>query len=128
MLHRHLFAVVTTDNNTEPSQIPDNELVSFDDSLKKMMYIAVVVHNMSGDQWEKMVVLGGRNVTTSVDGSSYYNAPLKRENTYYTFVRAYAYDHNDRVSSSKVECKTNFENYRTQDTHPVTTQSQLVSY
>ena len=97
-LCRHLFVVVTTDNNTEPSQIPDNKLVSFTDPLRDTIYIAMVVRNMSGDQWEKMILLGAGNITMSVDGSSYYNAPLDREKTYFTFVRAYAYDHNDSVS------------------------------
>ncbi|XP_065917231.1 uncharacterized protein [Dysidea avara] len=91
----HLFVVVTTDNSTEPSQIPDSDLVDFNDPLRDTMYIAMVLHNMSGDQWEKMIVLGAGNVTMSVDGSSYHNAPLDREKTYFTFVRAYAYDHND---------------------------------
>ena len=98
ILRRHLFVVVTTDNSTEPSQIPDSDLVDFNDPLRDTMYIAMVLHNMSGDQWEKMIVLGAGNVTMSVDGSSYHNAPLDREKTYFTFVRAYAYDHNDSVS------------------------------
>ena len=96
---RHLFVIVTTDNSTEPSQIPDGDLVSYSTSAK-MMYIAAVVHNMSGDEWQKMLVLGGGNVTELNDGSTtkkFYNAPLNRENTYFTFVRAYAYSHSDSV-------------------------------
>jgi len=91
---------VTTDNNTEPSQIPDSKLVGYSPTTS-MMYIAAVVHNMSGDQWEKILVLGAGYITQLVDGSvtkRFYNAPLNRDFTYFTFVRAYAYDHNDTVS------------------------------
>ena len=133
MLHRYLFVVVTTNNRTEPSQIPDNLLVNYDQS-KNSTYVAVVVHNMSGDQWEKMLVLGGGNITELVDSTTnpstskrYHNVPLVRGTTYFTFVRAYAYDHNDTVSSvidyMKWKC---CEHYRTQDMHQVATQSQLV--
>ena len=134
MLHRHLFVVVTTGNRTEPSQIPDNLLVNYDQS-KNSTYVAVVVHNMSGDQWEKMLVLGGGNITELVDSTTnpptikrYHNIPLVRGTTYFTFVRAYAYDHNDTVSVV-VDCmKWKYcEHYRIQDMHQVATQSQLVS-
>ena len=75
--------------------VPDRELVSFNES-DRMMYITTVVRNMSGDQWEKEIVIGNRSNYT-LAGKRYYNAPLNKDNTYYLFVRAYAYSHNDSV-------------------------------
>ena len=76
-------------------EVPDTELVSFTES-DRMMYVTTVVRNMSGDQWEKNIVIGnGSNFTLA--GKKYYNAPLDKNNTYYIFVRAYAYSHSDSV-------------------------------
>ena len=131
---RYLFIVVTRNNNTEPSQIPDSDLVSFHDSSTMMMYVATVIHNISGCGWENMLVLGSRSITELVDTSTnsptikrYFNAPLVRGTTYYTFVRAYAYDHNDTVSVVVDLNRINCEHYRTQDMYQVDTHSQLVS-
>lgn len=93
--YRHLFVVVTTDGTTVPTQVPDNELVSFSES-DTLMYVTTVIRNMSGDQWEKMIVIGNESITTEA-GKTYYNAPLDKNYMYYMFVRAYAYSHNDSV-------------------------------
>lgn len=94
-LFSHLFVVVTTNATTVPLTVPDRELVSFSES-DKMMYITTVVRNMSGDQWEKKIVIGnGSNF--ALDEKTYYNAPLNKDNTYYIFVRAYAYNHSPSV-------------------------------
>ena len=92
---RHLFVVVTTDGATVPTRVPDNDLVSFSES-DRLMYITTVIRNMSGDQWEKMIVIGNGSNTTEA-GKMYYNAPLDKSLTYYMFVRAYAYSHTDSV-------------------------------
>ena len=87
---------MTTDQTTVPIQVPDSNLVSYSESDKKM-YVTAVVRNMSGDQWEKKIVIGnGGNITEA--GINYYNAPLNKDNTYYLFVRAYAFNHSDSVS------------------------------
>ena len=79
-----------------PMEVPDAELVSFTES-DRMMYITSVVRNMSGDQWEKNIVIGSGSNSTLPGGKKYYNAPLNKNNTYYIFVRAYAYSHSDSV-------------------------------
>lgn len=92
----HLFVIVTTNKTIVPNQVPDSDLVSYSKS-DKLMYVTAVVRNMSGDQWEKKIVIGnGRNVT-GVGKEYYYNAPLNKDNTYYIFVRAYAFNHSDSV-------------------------------
>lgn len=94
--YRHLFVVVTTDENLIPSQVPDDDLVDYS-SASMNMYITAVVRNMSGDQWEKEIVIGDNSNDTH-DQVTYYNVPLDKENTYYVFVRAYAYSHTQSVS------------------------------
>ena len=86
---------MTTNETTVPNQVPDNSLVSFSES-DKMMYVTTVIRNMSGDQWEKMIVIGNES-NTEEGGNIYYNAPLDKSLMYYIFVRAYAYSHNDSV-------------------------------
>ena len=108
-----MFVVVTTNNETTPSQIPDSDLVSYGDlgssgafvsyggivgDKSSIMYVAAVLNNKSGDLGEKMLVLGNESIST-VGDKEYYNAPLDRRCTYYTFVRAYADNHNASVST-----------------------------
>jgi len=87
---------VTTNQNLVPSQVPDGDLVGHSVS-GNLTYITAVVRNMSGDQWEKEIVIGDKS-NYDYDGVTYYNAPLDKDLTYYTFVRAYAYSHNASVS------------------------------
>ena len=94
--YSHLFVVLTTNQNLLPSQVSDDDLVSHSKSAN-MMYITAVIHNMSGDQWEKEIIIGDES-NDVYDGVIYYNAPLNKDLTYYTFVRAYAYSHNASVS------------------------------
>ena len=86
---------MTTDATTVPMRVPDNRLVSFSES-DRTMYVTAVVYNMSGDQWEMIVVGSGSNITTDA-GIKYYNAPLNRAYDNFIFVRAYAYSHSDSV-------------------------------
>ena len=88
--------MVTTDKNVLPSEVPDSDLVAY--KLPSVMYVAAVVHNMSGDQWEKMLVLGNESVSEN-NGVRYSNVLLNRDYIYYTFVRAYAYKHTPSVST-----------------------------
>ena len=88
---------MTTNGSLLPSQVPDDKLDNYDSGRLLNMYITTVVRNMSGDQWEKVLVIGNRNNFTH-DQVKYYNAPLNKDNTYYLFVRAYAYDHTESVS------------------------------
>ena len=105
----HLSVVVTTNNETTPSQIPDSDLVSYGDlgsfsalagyggivgDKSSIVYVAAV---LNGDLGE-MLVLGNESIST-VGDKEYYNAPLDRQLTYYTFVRAYADNHNVSVST-----------------------------
>ena len=92
-----LFVVVTTDGDVRPSQVSNDDLKSYS-SGSLNMYITAVVRNMSGDQWEKELVIGNKSNYTDDDQVKYYNAPLDKERTYYIFVRAYAYDHTESVS------------------------------
>ena len=114
--------VVTTDNKTQPSQIPDEELKSYSEAVgtstgavvgasyagiltdktsNDILYVAAVVAGTSGDLGGIVFVLG--NGSMSEDGDKkYYNAPLDREHTYYTFVRAYASNHSSSVSDGFV--------------------------
>ena len=98
MSHRHLFVVVTTNNSLIPSQVPDRNLAGYGSETMNM-YITAVVYNMSGDQWDKEIVIGNKSNYTHGQ-VMYYNAPLDKDNTYYIFVRAYAYSHNESVSVS----------------------------
>ena len=106
----HLSVVVTTNNETTPSQIPDSDLVSYGDlgsfsalagyggivgDKSSIMYVAAVLNGDLG----KMLVLGNESISR-VGDKEYYNAPLDRRCTYYTFVRAYADNHNATVSTS----------------------------
>ena len=52
------------------------------------MYVTAVVSNLTGDQWKREIVIGDGN-SYHYDGIIYYNAPLIKGNTYYSFVRAY---------------------------------------
>ena len=81
-----------------PSQVPDDDLVGYS-SASMNMYITAVVRNMSGNQWEKEIVIGDNSNDTH-NQVMYRNAPLNKENTYYVFVRAYAYSHSPSVSVS----------------------------
>jgi len=110
--------VVTTNNKTQPSQIPDENLKSYseavatstgvvagasyagvltDETSDDILYVAAVVAGRGGDLGGMVFVLG--NGSMSKDGDKkYYNAPLDRKRTYYTFVRAYANNHSISVS------------------------------
>ena len=106
----HLSVVVTTNNETTPSQVPDSDLVSYGDlgssgalasyggivgDKSSIMYVAAI---LNGDLGEKMLVLGNEGISR-VGDKEYYNAPLDRQCTYYTFFRAYANNHNASVST-----------------------------
>jgi len=108
-----LFVVVTTNNETSPSQIPDDKLVSYDDFVSSgagagasyggivgnkspILYVAAALTNANGDLREMMLILGNESIS-KVGDKEYYNAPLDRECIYYTFIRAYANSHNDSV-------------------------------
>ena len=96
LCYSHLFVVVTTDQSVIPYQVPDSDLVSYDKS-KNMMYVAVVVHNLNGDQPEKEIIIGDGS-SYVYNGMTYYNAPLNKNFSYYSFVRAYSFDHTSFVS------------------------------
>ena len=83
-----------------PTQIPDDELVHYNCGSVNTMYVTAIVGNMSGDQWEKEIVIGDETID-SHNGLTYYNAPLDKDLTYYIFIRAYAYSHNKSVSYIK---------------------------
>jgi len=97
--------VVTSDKTVIPSQIPDSNLLSYTgsnllsytESIGQIMYVAVVMVNTIEDQWEKSVTLGSGN-TTTWNGRTFYNAPLRKDVSYYVFIRAYTTDHVDSVS------------------------------
>ena len=114
--------VVTTNNKTQPSQIPDEELKSYSeavgtstgevagaiyagvltgDTSNDILYVAAVVAGTSGDLGGMMFVLGNGSMSND-DDKEYYNAPLDRVCTYYTFVRAYASTHSPSVSGGFV--------------------------
>ena len=118
----HLFVVVTTDNKTQPSQIPDENLKSYSEAVgtstgdvagasyagslagetsNDILYVAAVVAGTSGDLGGMVFVLGNGSMSEDSD-KEYYNAPLDRECTYYTFVRAYASNHSISVSGGLV--------------------------
>ena len=88
---------MTTSKDLVPSQVPDDELVSYTCGLVNTMYVTAVVYNMSEDQWEKELVIGDETID-SHNGINYYNVPLDKDVTYYIFIRAYAYSHNKLVS------------------------------
>ena len=87
---------MTTDQNIIPSKIPDNDLVNYNESVYNM-YVTAVVYNASGDQWEKEIVIGNGRIY-NYKRMIYYNAPLNKSFVYYSFVRAYSFNHNDSVS------------------------------
>ena len=91
---------MTTDSNLDPSQVPDDELGSYNSGSVNTMYVTAIVRNMSGDQWEKELVIGDGTIDPH-NGVNYYNAPLDKDHEYYMFVRAYAYSHNKSVSFIK---------------------------
>jgi len=118
----HLFVVVTTNNKTQPSQIPDENLKSYGEAVATspgavagasyagvltgetsddILYVAAVVAGTSGDLGGMVFVLGNGSMSEDSD-KEYYNAPLDRECTYYTFVRAYASNHSPSVSDGLV--------------------------
>ena len=115
--------VVTTNNKTQPSQIPDEELKSYSeavgtstgavagasyagiltgDTSDDILYVAAVVAGRGGDLGKMMLVLGNGSMSEDDDDKEYYNAPLDRVCTYYTFVRAYANNHSPSVSDGLV--------------------------
>ena len=85
------------DKTVTPSQIPDSNLLSYTEAIGHSMYVAVVMGNTVEDQWEKSVTLGSGN-TTTWNGKTFYNVPLRKDASYYVFLRAYAVDHVDSVS------------------------------
>ena len=91
---------MTTNQSLVPSQVPDDGLVSYNGGSVNTVYVTAVVLNMSGDQWEKEIVIGDETID-SHNGVTYYNAPLDKDHEYYMFVRAYAYSHNKSVSFIK---------------------------
>jgi len=108
-----LFVVVTTSNQTSPSQIPDSALVSYSEFVSAgagashgavvgvkslIMYVAAVLDNTNGDIGGKILILGNGSISKNGD-KEYYNAPLDREHVYYTFIRAYANNHSPLVST-----------------------------
>ena len=110
-----MFVVVTTNNETLPSQISDNDLVSYNDFVRSgagagasyggvvgnkspILYVAAVLSSMNGDLREMMLILGNESISKFGD-KEYYNAPLDRECIYYAFIRAYANNHNTSVST-----------------------------
>ena len=86
LCYSHLFVVVTTKQSIVPSQVPDSDIVSYNESVN--MYVTAVVSNLTGDQWKRELVIGDGS-SYHYDGIIYYNAPLIKGNTYYSFVRAY---------------------------------------
>ena len=92
---------MTTNQSIIPSKVPDNDLVDYNESMNKMymnnMYVTAVVYNASGDRWEKEIVIGNGSMY-DLNGMVYYNAPLSKSFVYYSFVRAYTFNHNDSVS------------------------------
>jgi len=106
--------VVTTNNETIPSQVPDGDLIGYrdfgsagtgfnygalaSDNQPSITYVAAAVHNISGDLGEKMLTLGIESIT-NVGNKTYYDAPLDRRCAYYTFFRAYADNHSPSVSN-----------------------------
>ena len=105
--------VVTTNNETIPSQVPEKGLVSYSfgsdgtgfsygalasDNQPNITYVATAVHNISGDLGEKMLALGNESIT-NIGDQKYYDAPLDRRYAYYTFFRAYADNHSPSVSN-----------------------------
>ena len=110
-----MFVVVTTNNETLPSQISDNNLISYNDFVRPgagagasiggivgnkspILYVAAVLTDTNGDHREIMLILGTESVSKFGD-KEYYNAPLDRECIYYAFIRAYANNHNTSVST-----------------------------
>ena len=67
------------------------------------MYVTAVVSNLTGDQWKREVVIGDGG-SYHYDGIIYYNAPLIKGNTYYSFVRAYG----NKAVSLLIEYKANY--------------------
>ena len=98
--YSHLFVVVTTNKDLVPTQVPDDELFNFNCGSVNTMYVTAIMGNISGDQWEKEIVIGDETID-SHNGITCYNAPLDKDLTYYVFIRAYAYSHNKTVSFIK---------------------------
>jgi len=90
-----LFVVVTTDDDVIPYQVSDSDLVSYEDKTGAM-YVAVV-YNISGQQRVNQTVVGDRS-HYQYNGMTYYNALLMKNTTYYSFVRAYSFNHTESVS------------------------------
>ena len=86
LCYSHLFVVVTTKQSIVPYQVPDSDIVSYNESVN--MYVTTVVSNLTGDQWRREIVIGDGG-SYHYDGIIYYNAPLIKGNAYYSFVRAY---------------------------------------
>ena len=114
--------VVTTNNKTQPSQIPDENLKSYSEAVgtstgavagasyagilsgetsDDILYVAAFVAGTSGDLGGMVFVLGNGSMSNDSD-ELYYNVPLDRKHTYYTFVRAYANNHSISVSDGLV--------------------------
>ena len=61
------------------------------------MYVTAVVYNLNGEQWKCIIVIGNGS-SYHYNGVEYYNVPLLKNNTYYSFVRAYSFNHTESVS------------------------------
>ena len=94
--YSHLFVVVTTDQNVIPYQVPDSDLVSYNKSVNTM-YVAAVVSNLNGLQWNNKIVIGNGS-SYYYNGMTYYNAPLIKDFKYHLFVRVYSFSHTNPVS------------------------------
>ena len=94
--YSHLFVVVTTDQNVIPYQVPDSDLVSYDKSVNTM-YVAAVVYNTTGLQWKNKIVIGNGS-RYNYNRIEYYSAPFMKGDIYYSFVRAYSFNHTETVS------------------------------
>jgi len=82
---------VTTDKTVIPSQIPNSNLFNYTESIDHSMYVTVVMGNTVEYQWEKTVTLSSGNTTWN--GKIFYNAPLRKDVSYYVFIRTYVVDH-----------------------------------
>ena len=94
-----MFVIVTTDGDLIPDQVPDSDLVSY--SISGAMYVAVV-YNMNEHELVNKTVIGSKS-NYQYNGITYYNAPLMKDNAYYSFVRAYLFNHTKSVSVENIK-------------------------
>ena len=63
-----------------------------------MMYVAAVYNLTDHElQWKNKIVIGNGS-SYHYNEMMYYNAPLMRGYAYYSFVRAYSFNHTESVS------------------------------